>query len=304
MKSVFITGLNGYLGAHIARAFQTAGYEVGGLVHDPQAASGLEQQGYTVVTGDLGEPESYRAAAASADVLVHAARADDQTALLDRTAVETLLETSRGFEPLKAVIYTSGLWVYGGSGGALITEDSPRQPARLVAWRPEMEDLVLNAGGLRGFVLRPGIVYGAGQSHTTRFFEAVTSGNMYLIGDGTNRWAMVQVDDLARAYVQAAGLKEGGQHFNISDGSQYSVAQLAAAAAESAGYKGILRYISAEEAAETLGPLAEALVLDQRVSTLKARTELGWGPQNPDFVRGIDRYLEEWVKVRDQGMAV
>jgi hypothetical protein len=37
-----------------------------------------------------------------------------------------------------------------------------------------------------------------------------------------------------------------------------------------------------EEAQERLGPLAEAMILDQELSSARAREQLGWAPEHTD----------------------
>jgi hypothetical protein len=43
-----------------------------------------------------------------------------------------------------------------------------------------------------------------------------------------------------------------------------------------------------------MGPLAEALALDQRVASHKAERKLGWTPRFPGFVADVGTYLEAW----------
>jgi nucleoside-diphosphate-sugar epimerase len=295
MKTVFITGVPGYLGAHLAQAFQEAGYAVSGLVHRKKQAAELEALGIRPVVGHLGNPRAYARAAAQAETLVHAALdRRNNTARLDQRCVKTLLKRAAGHTPPRVVLYTSSLWVFGDSHGALIDADTPRDPIKAVSWRPKIEDLVLQAEGSRGVVLRPGILYGGGDGLTRQFFAGAAQGRLRVVGDGSNHWAMVHAADAARAYVLAAQNAPAGSAYNLSDGTQYSVGQLARAAAEAMGYQGSLELWPVRDAAIRLGLRAEALALDQRVDTHRARTELGWAPQEPDFVQGINRYAEAW----------
>src|SRR3989475_11772797 len=57
-------------------------------------------------------------------------------------------------------IFTSGVWVHGDAGDRMVDETTPLNPIKLVAWRPAHEQLVLQASGMRGLVIRPGCVYG------------------------------------------------------------------------------------------------------------------------------------------------
>jgi hypothetical protein len=44
-----------------------------------------------------------------------------------------------------------------------------------------------------------------------------------------------------------------------------------------------------EEARKTMGPYADALVLDQLASGRKARELLGWQPHRPDILEELER---------------
>jgi len=43
-----------------------------------------------------------------------------------------------------------------------------------------------------------------------------------------------------------------------------------------------------------MGPFADALALDQKVSSEKARTELDWRPRHEDFVAEAPQLFAEW----------
>lgn len=295
MKTVFITGATGYLGAHLARAFREAGYAVSGLVRHKSQAAELEGRDIQPVVGHLGNPRAYARAAAHADTLVHAALdRRNNTARLDQRCVKALLEQAAGHETPRVVLYTSSLWVFGDTHGAVIDADTPRDPIKAAAWRPAVEDLVLAARGVRGIVLRPGILYGAGQGETARLIEGAAQNRLRLVGDGSNHWPMVHVADAAQAYVLAAERAPAGSAYALTDGTQYSVGELARAVAEAMGYRGPLEFWPVLDAAIRLGAQAKGLALDQRVETQRARTDLGWAPQQPDFIQGIDRYTKEW----------
>jgi len=53
-----------------------------------------------------------------------------------------------------------------------------------------------------------------------------------------------------------------------------------------------------QEAAKTLGPMAECLALDQHVDSSKAVRMLGWQPRHGGFVDGAMRYHGAWKASR------
>jgi nucleoside-diphosphate-sugar epimerase len=242
------------------------------------------------------KPESYLKTAEECSVLVHAAaEMSNDMVELDRRTVETFLKASKAGACPKTVIYTSGVWVHGNTGDRLVDETMPLSPAKLVSWRPAHERMVLGAEGIRGIVIRPGCVYGRKGSLTNTWFEgAYKEHALKVVGDGTNRWSMVHIDDLARAYVRAAESGLGGETFNVVDGTRYTVAEMARAAARAAGYAGTIQYVPLEEAVKAMGPYAECLALDQHVDGRKAMRILSWSPRHVGFIDGIETYFAAW----------
>jgi len=299
---VFITGATGYVGFNVATAFRRAGHEVWGLARSEEKARILVQNEIHPIIGSMQKPETYEKTAEDCSVLVHtAAELSADGVELDRRSVETFLRASkRGARP-KTVIYTSGVWVNGNTGDRLIDETTPLSPAKLVAWRPGHERTVLDADGIRGIVIRPGCVYGRQGSLTNSWFEgAYREHTLKVIGDGTSRWSMVHVDDLARGYVRAAESGLGGEIFNICDRSRSTITEMARAVARAAGYTDEIQYIPLEEAAKTMGPYAECLVLDQHVDAGKAARMLNWIPQHQSFVDGVETYFASWKAWQEQ----
>lgn len=292
---IFLTGASGYLGLAVAKAFRRAGHRVSGLARSAADAETLMRHEVAPVLGALQTPERYHEAAARAHVIAHLAvdyTAD--TGAVDEQAVRALLGVAVEAREPKRLLYTSGIWVYGNTGSAIADESHPLQPPRAVAWRPQVERLVLDAQGVRGVVMRPGVVYGGRGGLTGMWFAGAAGGELRIPGDGANRWAMVHLDDLAEAYVRAAEADVAGEAFNLSDGTEASLGQLALAAGSAAGYQGPLLTTPLDEAVAQLGPLAEALALDQRVSNERARRVLGWQPRHAGFIAEAITYFAAW----------
>jgi nucleoside-diphosphate-sugar epimerase len=293
---VFVTGATGYIGFAVAAALRRAGYRVFGLARSQAKASRLERHEIQPVIGDLVDPNSYAAPAAECSVLIHTAFDYAANGVAkDQTALETLLEAGRRGAKPKTVIYTSGVWVYGDTGERLVDETTPLHPAKLVAWRPAHEQLVLAAPGVRGLVIRPGDVYGGSGGLTAQWFAGASVGQQpTVVGDGRTRWPMVQVDDLAELYVRAAELAPAGEIFNASDRSRSTVLELATAAARAAGFTGEVRPIPVPEARKTMGDFADALALNQHVDARKAVRLLGWQPRHGGFRDEAAVYFQAW----------
>src|SRR5881296_1051536 len=233
-----ITGATGYIGFAVSAALRRHGHRVGGLARNAAKAGRLARHEIEPVIGDLADAKSYADVAAQCSVLIHTAfdySAEGVTK--DKVAIETLLDAGRRGAQPKTLIFTSGAWVYGDTGDQMVDETTPLDPIKLVAWRPAHEELVLRASGVRGLVIRAGCVSGGAGGLTAQWFAKPGA----VVGEGRNRWTMVHLDDLACAYVRAAESGLGGEIFNVTDRSRFTVLELTTAAARAAGYTGEIR---------------------------------------------------------------
>ena len=293
---VFITGATGFIGFHVARAFRRAGHRVAGLVRTQDGARRLEAEELEPVLGTLQAPAAWADAAARASVRVHAAvDPEGDAARLDGQVLDVFLRPGAPGAPRASVLYTSGVWVQGDTGGAAVDEAAPLRPPAKVAWRPALERRVLTSDAVRGVVLRPGVVYGRGGSLTGPWFAGAAQGALRVFGDGTNHWAMVHVEDLADAYVRAAERQVAGETFLLADGASARVRDLVDAAVRASGRPAQVTYVAPADAPEGERAFAECLALDQVVDASKARRLLGWEPRHTGFVHDAAAYHRAWA---------
>ena len=286
---VFVTGATGYIGSSVSAALQKRGHPVLGLARSLESAEKLQKRGIEPYEGDLRDKDSLVAAARKTDAMVHVASPSDSTsAELDNGVIDMVCSVLAGTE--KPFIYTSGIWVIGETQGA--DEDSPLHPIPLVKWRAVCEQRVLGAAkgdsNILACVLRPGIVYGRGGGIPASFFKsAKESGAVVFVGGGENHWPVVQVDDLADLYVRTLENKTGGAVFHGIAEQGVKVRDIALAASDGAGIPGKISPWPVEQARKTLGLFADALALDQKISSVKTRRQLGWQPQAPRLVEDL-----------------
>lgn len=293
---VFVTGATGYVGNAVARAFRNAGHRVHGLARSDDKARRLAAEEILPVVGDLAEPASWRDAAADADALVHcASESSAQAVARDRAVIDAFVDLGRAGGRRRAILYTSGVWVYGSPGGRIVDEETPPEPIPLVAWRVEHERRVLEAASaaLRTVVLRPGCVYGRSGSLTGLWFRSAAAGAVEVVGDGSNHWALVHLDDLGDAYVRAAERDFAGL-VDVADGRRHRVGDLAAAAARAAGSTAPPRHLTAAEATARYGGLAQGLLTDCHLAVRRVRDQLGWRPRHPGFVEDVEVLWQAW----------
>jgi len=296
---VFMTGASGYVGSAVARELVRAGHEVTGMHHSPDTGERVRAAGAEPVRGDLVDPETYAEVAAGHDVLVHLGFDYGAPVEADLAAVDTLIEAARSHMMRDAhIIYTSGCWVLGETGGKPADENyKADHPAPVVAWRPAHEERVLGMTGegsnLTPTVVRPGMVYGGDRGLvTTMFASAADAGAAEHVGDGENRWSLVHRNDLATLYRLIVEARAGGIFHGV-DGRPMRVLDVARAASEAAGAGGETRSVPVGEARERLGPVADALLLDQTLVTRRGG-EVGWKPAHPSFVEGAGAAWREY----------
>ncbi|MBI2945735.1 MAG: NAD-dependent epimerase/dehydratase family protein [Candidatus Wallbacteria bacterium] len=283
--NVFLTGASGYIGRAVARRLVAAGHRVTALTRSPGAAAAAQEVGAIPFVGEMGEPVSWQAMAWSHDAAVHIAQEHSSDGpAKDALAIETFIKASMVGRS-RALIYTSGVWVLGNTPDAPADERaSTAGAAQVSAWRSYHETLVLRARSdqLRTVVLRPGIVYGGRGGLVDLFFEtARDEGAAAFIGDGSNRWSLVHLEDLAELYVlllegQASGV------YHAVDSAPMTVRNIATACSQAAGAHGSVRSVPLAEARSSMGAMADALVMDQAV-TAPASAALGWSPSRPTF---------------------
>jgi nucleoside-diphosphate-sugar epimerase len=283
---VFVTGGSGYIGRSVVRDLRRRTHVVRALARSDAAARTLEQLGALVVRGDLRDLETLRREAAQADAVVHAAfdYAGGGPAV-ERPALDVMLAALRDGRPF---VYTSGCWVYGSRGDAVVAEDAPLNPLALVAWRPAHENLVLAQDGrLRAIVVRPGIVYGDGGGIPGGMVEEARNGPLRVVGDGTNRWPTVRHDALGELYGAVVDHRTARGVYNANRGASVPYVEIARAAVRAAGGDGSLAFVALADARATMGDYADALACDLQCDSSRAARELGWEPHRPTLIEEL-----------------
>lgn len=285
--NVLVIGATGYVGGAIARALKGDGHTVTGTARNADAAKKLADAGLRSVEADVTAPASVASAAREADAVVYAVSyTGDDAAEVEPAALHALVDALAGTN--KTLLYISGVWLYGTANGAVADERTPANPTPLVARRPAMERIVLDgvARNVRAIVVRPGVLYGQpGPSDIPSMWvqSARNDGAATYVGDGSAHVAAIHGDDLAALVTLALVKAPAGAIYNATDDTAFTVKELAEAASVGAGKNGATRAWPLEEARNTLGAFADALALDLRATSAKARNELGWEPKAPNL---------------------
>ncbi len=273
---VLVTGGTGYIGGAVLQALRAAGHEPRGVVRSEEAARGVRARGGVPVNGDLRAPRGLAELARDADAVIHAANTQSPDAAeADIAASRAIRDALEGSG--KPFVLTSGAWVLGDTGDRMADETWPCNPVELVAWRGPLEEEILATPGMRGIVLRPGVVFGEHGGIP----ESVAQGELPVVGDGAQHWALVHVRDLAELYVRALGAPAGAILHGIA-----LVATMRDVALLGAARRGGRSFESATlaQARDRLGAFADALAINQRISSDRTQALLGWRPSRTSLV--------------------
>jgi len=216
---IFLTGVTGFLGSHVAEALCAEGHDVHALARDPASLHpdiapllGRPSGRLVLVRGSLFDAEALRAGCANADAVVHVAgliqaRRESEYRKVNAQGTHTVLTAARESAPgLRRFVLISSQ----AAGGPAIdgVPRGPDEPARPVSaygrTKREGEEIALaRAGEVPVTILRPPVVFGARDRMLGRFFRAVARGRIVVWGDGTNAFNVVHAPDVARAVVLA-----------------------------------------------------------------------------------------------------
>jgi predicted dehydrogenase/nucleoside-diphosphate-sugar epimerase len=229
---VLVTGGTGFLGKKVIERLVADGYAVRVLARKLARVDPLVAHGAEVFWGDVADVDSFDAAFAGCDVVVHLAAGtsgsekDSDTATLQGT--RNLLELCARHRPRK-LVYISSCSVYGvaeARSGANITETSPleRHPERRGSYsasKQRAEQYVseyMQTGDVPVTILRPGTIYGQGGDVYTPLM-GFSAGSLYVvIGPGGFVLPFVHVESVADAIAQSIEKPEANNEvFNVVD---------------------------------------------------------------------------------------
>ena len=296
---VFLTGATGFVGSAVLETMIKGGHRVTALARDPEKAERLLAKGATPIIGELGLPKTYVDAVKSADAVVHTALETLPRGIAkDKEALDIMLgaqmEASQADGKARVFIYTSSIWVLGRTVKAA-EEDAPLEPLPYSEWRPAHEDRVLSASSpsLRTVVVRPGIVYGGGRGIVSDLIKDALNGLIRVVGPGKNRWPCIYAHDLGVLYLRILETPTAAGIIHATDEADERVMDIAEAIAEQVPQRPDIRNVPIAEARKKLGAYADALALDQKVRSTKARA-LGWEPTQTGVINSVARLVEEF----------
>jgi nucleoside-diphosphate-sugar epimerase len=285
--NVLIIGATGYLGTAIDEALKARGHQTLGVARSDAARRKLTARGTVVVEADIAKPQTLVTPARDVDAAVYCANITDMDNWsTGANALRAIRKGLAGTE--KTFVYISSTWVYGSTGTIAASENSPLNPPPFVLRRLEHEHLTIEMTrvGIRGLVVRPGIVYGRGAGIAAMFVQSARErGAATIVGDGSNHWATIEVTDLGSLVALAVERGLPGRAYNAVNDDTPQVRRIAEAASRGAGAEGAVKLVPQE----IMGAFGDCLALDQVVLSDRAKTDLGWAPVAPAIAHDLER---------------
>jgi len=302
---VLVLGGTGFVGSRVVKSLIHHGHNVVALTRDRDRAETLRRMGALPHLGDLERWETLRQAMQGAEVVVNLAfpnflgrmtmrrmRRDAGKGLVQmRNLLEALAEVGR-----VPVVLTEGSMALGDSGTGWLDETSAytfdRGHGRLLHLSVPYAQRMAIERQLPIVTVSISGVYGPGSWFKESLYTYIEKGAGIVVGDGQNIWSFVHVDDVAEAYRLVVEQLPIGRTFTLADDEPVTYNDFANHLADLLG-KPHVKHMPRWVARLLMGSvLCEALTMNQRVSSTRARTELGWQPQYDTYRAGIPAVVE------------
>lgn len=327
---IYITGISGFLSINLVRYLLARGYDqISGI--DLVDFTYPERDQIEFLQGDIRDEAAVRRSMEGADIVIHTAAAlplytPEEIYTTDVVGTRILLQQAQAFG-VKRFIHISSTAVYGVPDHHPLYETDPMQgvgPYGEAKVQAEQVCMEFRENGMCLPILRPKSFVGPERLGVFAiFYEWASQGkNFPMIGNGNNRYQLMDVDDLCQVILKCMTLEEEkvNDTFNVGAAEYTTMKQDYQAVLDEAGFgKRIVPFpagpvILALKVLEALNlsPLYpwiyETASKDSFVSIEKAQKQLGYEPQYSNqeaMLRNYRWYLENKDHLgEDQGTGV
>ena len=264
-----LTGATGYTGGRLLESLRHRGDAVAVLVRPQSTSARVEALASRVVEGDLRDPGTAARLLEGADTVVHVAAVyrtaghpDSYYREVNVGGTANLLEAAAR-SGVRRFVHTSTVGVHGHVVHPPADETAPMAPGDVYqATKAEAEILALDFHRRRSVpvaVVRPGAIYGPGETRLLKLFRAIARGRYAIVGDGRTYYHPVYIDDLVEGFLLALDRKEAvGESFLICGPSYVTQAELASRIARHTGGR-VLPFRIPARPVQWAGDLVEAV---------------------------------------------
>ena len=283
---VFVTGVAGFIGSHLAERLIDSGYEVLGVdsffdyyprrIKENNLKGLMARDGFEFLEGDIAGLD-LNGIVSGVDAVFHqAALAGVRFSWGSRfgeyvnnnvLGTQLLLEASKD-KSLKKFIYASSSSVYGDARDFPITEDSPQRPVSPYGVTKlageHLASLYHTGYGVPTISLRYFTVYGPRQRPDMafhKFIRAVMNGEeIQIYGTGEQTRDFTYVSDAVEANLQALGAGNPGEIYNIGGGGRIHLSDAVKIIEEVTGSRANIRYADTQrgDAKHTFADISKA----------------------------------------------
>jgi nucleoside-diphosphate-sugar epimerase len=239
------TGGTGYTGQRLIERLRARGHEVTALAR-PGSRRPFPDSEVTWVEGDLSRADTLARLVAGAAAVVHVAAVyrtaghpDSYYRDVNVGGTERLLEAASR-AGVGRFVHTSTVGVHGDVRHPPADETAPFEPGDVYQeTKAEAETLALRFHRERGLpvvVVRPGAIYGPGETRLLKLFRAIARRRYAIVGSGRPHYHLVFIDDLLDGYELALSHPAAvGEAFILAGPRSVSQTELAATIARHTG---------------------------------------------------------------------
>jgi uncharacterized protein YbjT (DUF2867 family) len=227
---ILVTGGTGFVGGYLIRRLRQEGLPVRALARHPDRAQPLKDLGVEVVPGDILEKVSLEKAAEGVDRVIHLVGIIQETPGVTFRGIHV-----EGTRHIIEAARKAGVRHFFHQS-ALGTRPGAKSEYHRTKW--EAEELVRQSG-IPHTILRPSLIYGAGDKFTIRLSEILRRAPvMPVIGSGKSRVQPIYIDDVVSCMVKVVtGDAFLNEIYEIGGPDQLTFKEMTTAIAEIMGLK-------------------------------------------------------------------
>lgn len=283
MKQLFIAGC-GYTGSLVAKEASDEGWQVICHLREQSKADLLAAAGFETVVCGMDDQADIPVLPITGKVLLYSVPPQGGGSI-DLRARNFCAAMERDRLVPSRIIYLSATSVYGDTGGAVVTEQSPAQATSAMGRRRLDAEQLFQEFGQRHcipvVILRISGIYGPGRLPIMQ----ISQGQPLLLEELAKPSNRIHVTDLVRVCLTALDRGEGV--YNVSDGHPASMTSYFNACADLLGYPRQPQ-VDLDEARRVMPPLLFNYFVESRVvDNTKMLAELGIALQCPTLQEGL-----------------
>jgi UDP-glucose 4-epimerase len=242
---ILITGVGGFIGAHVARRFLAEGNDVIGVDDFSSGRRSNVPKGVSLVEGDLSQLETISKLPKECDLILHLAGQssgeisfDDPVADLQKNTVTTLRLIRYGLDQgVSRIVYASSMSVYGNQPDQPIAEQAECKPLSCYGVGKLAAEgyLRIYSDRLPYVCMRMFNVYGPGQDLQNMrqgmvsifLAQALEQGKIHVKGSLERYRDFIYIDDVVEAWYRAAtSSKVSNLTLNLGTGNKVTLLTL------------------------------------------------------------------------------